>query len=251
MSEKVYGCEKMQLLHAFFLVLIGIGAGFVQRVSGFGLGIFAMLFLPHVLPSHTAAAAISTLFSCVTSSLNTIKYRKHIRFRIALPMICTALVTIPIAVRFSTLVSAKGFGLLFGSVLILLALYFIFFNKSLKLKPTFGNGMAAGAVSGTLSGLFSTGGPPAVLYVSSATEDNMTYFAVIQFYFCLTNLYSTAVRALEGILTSEILLYAAVGIVGCMVGDAFGKGVFDRLDSRRLKQVIYTGMLLSGIIMLF
>lgn len=66
----------MEPLHIFFLVIIGIGAGFVQRVSGFGLGIFAMMFLPHFMPSHTAAATISTLFSCVTSTYNAVRHRK-------------------------------------------------------------------------------------------------------------------------------------------------------------------------------
>lgn len=68
----------MSLLHALFLALIGMGAGFVQRVSGFGLGIFAMIFLPHFMPSHTAATAISSLFFCVTSPYNVIRYiKKH------------------------------------------------------------------------------------------------------------------------------------------------------------------------------
>ena len=48
------------------LLLVGAGAAFIQRVSGFGLGIFAMLFLPHVLPS-AAAAAVSCFFSCGSS----------------------------------------------------------------------------------------------------------------------------------------------------------------------------------------
>lgn len=241
----------MDLIRILFLVLIGAGGAFVQRVSGFGLGIFVMLFLPYLAPSHTAAAAISTLFSCVTTTFNAIKYRKSIAYKTALPMIFSALVTIPVAVRFSALVSGKVFGILFGSVLILLSLYFIFFHNSVKIKPTVWNGILSGTLSGTLSGLFSTGGPPAVLYLSGATADNITYFAVIQFYFSLTNLYATAVRAAEGIITGEVLFYAAVGIVGCLMGDALGKKVFDRLDSKRLKSIIYVGMLISGAVMLF
>ena len=50
----------MDPLHIVLLIIIGMGGGFVQRVSGFGLGIFVMLFLPHFLPTHTAAAAISS-----------------------------------------------------------------------------------------------------------------------------------------------------------------------------------------------
>lgn len=241
----------MDLLHAFFLVLIGLGAGFVQRVSGFGLGIFAMLFLPHFMPSHTAAAAISTLFSSVISSYNAVIYRKNIKCKIVLPMICAALISIPIAVHFSAIVSASVFKILLGVVLLILSLYFMFFNKNIKLKPTVLNGIMAGALGGTLGGLFSTGGPPAVLYLSSATDDNMTYFSTIQFYFCFTNLYATAMRFANGTIDGNILIYAAIGMIGCFAGDFIGKTVFGKLDSNKLKFVIYIGMAISGIVMFF
>ncbi len=241
----------MNLWFGLFLVLIGMGAGFVQRVSGFGLGIFSMLFLPYFMPSPTAAAAISTLFSLVTSSYNAVTYRRNIKYKMVLPMMCAALISIPIAVRFSVAVSANIFKILLGAVLIILSLYFMLFNKNIRLKPTISNGFIAGALGGTLSGLFSTGGPPAVLYLSSATKDNMTYFATIQFYFCFTNLYSTTMRAANGMINFDLLVLAVIGIMGCMAGDLIGKKVFDQLDANRLKRIIYIGMLISGIVMLF
>lgn len=241
----------MDLFRSLLLVVIGIGAGFVQRVSGFGLGIFAMMFLPHFMPSHTAAATIATLFSCITSTYNSVRYRRNVEFKTALPMICAALVSIPIAVYFSAAVSGEIFKILLGAVLIVLSIYFMFFNKRNKIKPTCFNGILAGALGGTLNGLFSTGGPPVVLYLSNAMTDNITYFATIQFYFCFTNLYATATRALNGIISIEMLIYAAIGVVGCMIGDLIGKSVFEKLNSNKLKYIIYIGMIISGIIMFF
>ena len=241
----------MQWEHIIYLVLVGIGAGFVQRVSGFGLGIFAMIFLPHFTPTHTAAAAISSLFSLCTSTYNAICYRKSIAYKTAIPMICAALISIPIAVRFSATVSGDIFQILLGAVLILLSVYFLFFNSRIQLKPNFPNGLVAGTLSGGLSGLFSTGGPPVVLYLSSAAKDNITYFATIQFYFSFSCLYSTAMRAANGIINSDILLYAAIGILGCMLGDYFGKRVFHKLDAAKLKKIIYIGMIISGVVMFF
>lgn len=241
----------MEILNYIFLILVGIGAAFVQRVSGFGLGIFAMMFLPHLLPSNTAAATISCLFSCCITAYNTIKYRKSISFRTALPMLAAAIVSIPIAVYFAAMVSDNIFKILLGSMLILLSLYFLFFNKKIKIKPTPINGVIAGTLGGVLNGLFSTGGPPAVLYLTSATPDNITYFATIQFYFCLTNVYATATRAISGLVTWELILYAAIGFIGCLIGDTIGKLVFDKLDAKKLKTVIYIAMIISGIVMLF
>ena len=239
----------MDWMHGIYLLMIGIGAGFVQRVSGFGLGIFAMVFLPHFMPAQNAAS-ISCLFSCVTSTYNAIRYRKNIAYRTALPMVAAALVTIPIAVYFSRKISGHSFHFLLGIVLILLSLYFLAFHKRVKIEPTIRNGILAGTIGGTLNGLFSTGGPPIVLYLSCAATNKDIYFATIQFYFCFTNLYATAMRALSGILNTEILLYAAVGVIGCMAGDFVGRIVFDRLDGDKLKRIIYFGMIVSGVLML-
>ncbi|MBQ8731436.1 MAG: sulfite exporter TauE/SafE family protein [Oscillospiraceae bacterium] len=241
----------MDLFRGLLLVVIGIGAGFVQRVSGFGLGIFAMMFLPHFMPSHTDAATISTLFSCITSTYNSVRYRRNVEFKTAFPMICAALISIPVAVYFSAAVSGEIFKILLGAVLIVLSIYFMFFNKHIKINPTCFNGILAGTLGGTLNGLFSTGGPPVVLYLSNAMTDNITYFATIQFYFCFTNLYATAMRALNGIINIEILIYAAIGVVGCMIGDFIGKSVFEKLNSNKLKYIIYIGMIISGIVMFF
>ena len=239
----------MNPLHGVFLVLIGMGAGFIQRVSGFGLGIFAMMFLPHFLPTHTAAAAISGLFSCVTSTFNTIRYRRDIAFKTALPMTLAALVTIPLAVYFSAAISGRFFEVMLGAVLIALSLYFPFFNKAVTIRPTVTGGLLAGAISGVLNGLFSTGGPPAVLYLTCATDGNITYFATIQFFFCFTNLYATAMRIFSGDITKTVLLYFLVGVVGCMTGDFIGGKVFGKLDAGMLKKIIYIGMIVSGVLM--
>ena len=241
----------METLHYLYIILVGFGAAFVQRVSGFGLGIFTMMFLPHFLPSHTAAATISCLFSCYTTTFNSIRYRKNVAYKTALPMLAAALVSIPIAVYFAAKVSARIFEILLGAVLVVLSIYFLFFNKKIKIKPTPMNGIVAGTLGGALNGLFSTGGPPAVLYLTNATPDNITYFATIQFYFCLTNIYATANRAINGLITAELILYAAVGVIGCIGGDLLGRKVFDKLDAQKLKYVIYIGMIISGALMLF
>ena len=235
----------------FLLVLIGIGAGFVQRVSGFGLGIFAMTFMPHFLPSYTAAATISTIFSCVTSPYNALRNRKSIDYKLALPMIIASLITIPVAVRFASAVSADFFKLLLGAMLILLSIYFILFSKRITMRPTVFNGIVSGGLGGILGGLFSTGGPPAVLYLTNASRDKNVYFATIQFYFSFTNLYAIVMRGLNGFITTHVIICACIGLIGCFTGDFIGRAVFNKLNGEAFKLIIYIGMILSGALMLF
>ena len=95
----------MNGLYAIFVFLVGIGAGFVQRVSGFGLGIFSMIFFPHFLPVQ-AGPVICSIHSCTISSFNAVRYRKYVHYRTALPMMVAALLTVPLTVRFAKDVSA-------------------------------------------------------------------------------------------------------------------------------------------------
>lgn len=237
----------MQLLP---FALVGVGAAFVQRVSGFGLGIFAMLFLPYLLPSHTAAASLSCILCCITCTYNACKYRRCIPFHTVLPILIAALIVIPIAVAVAQSVSQRLFQILLGSVLIGLSIYFLCVQEKIRLKTTTFSAVCAGVLGGALNGLFSTGGPPVVLYMTHATGDNLSYFAGVQFYFAIANIYATAVRFLQGVVDEKILPPAMVGLLGCLLGDWLGTKVFHRLDAKRLKQVIYIGMILSGVLMI-
>lgn len=231
------------------IMLVSSAGGFIQRVCGFGFGIFVMMFFPHIFAKHTASSAISTLISCVMSVINAIIHRKHIPYKKIIPLMAGAFVMIPIAVKFSVLISGDFFKKLLGVVLVLLSIYFLFFNNKIKIKANFKNGIIAGGFGGILNGLFSTGGPPVVLYLMNALTDKTVYFASAQFYFGFTGIYSVAVRALNGIITGDVILYAFIGYIGCMIGNFFGALVFNKLDSAMLKKIVYVGMIISGIIM--
>ena len=89
-----------------------------------------------------------------------------------------------------------------------------------------------------------------VLYLSCAMPDKMAYFATVQFYFAFTNLYATLMRIINGMIDVTLLTYAGAGAVGCLLGDRLGRMVFDKLDTDKLKRIIYFGMIVSGMMML-
>lgn len=235
--------------NAILIAIVGLGGGFVQRVSGFGLGIFVMLFLPYLTPQIAIAATISCLFSCGTSTYNAVKYIKKVNFKLILPVLTASMCILPFAVYFSASMPQRTFEIILGSVLIALSIYFLFFNERIKMKKSVKNGVISGGLGGTLNGLFSTGGPPVVLYLSQVASDNIEYFAGIQFYFCVTNIFAIILRAVNGLVTGESLIMAAIGFVGCMIGDFVGNLVFNKLDGKKLKLIIYIGMIISGTLM--
>ncbi|MBQ8815252.1 MAG: sulfite exporter TauE/SafE family protein [Lachnospiraceae bacterium] len=238
------------LLTYLLMIIICFGGSFVQRVSGFGFGIFVMLFFPYFMPSHAFAAATSSLLSCFTSIYNAIRQRKYLRIMLVLPMLIASLITLPIAIKFSSSAPETVMKRLLGIVLIGLSIYFLYFSARIHMKPNAKNSFLSGALSGTLSGLFSTGGPPAVIYLLHATSDKLVYFATLQTFFAISNIYSTTVRAINGIIDRNVLLHVAVGLIGCCLGNWIGGQTFDKLDGQKLKRIIYIGMIVSGVLMM-
>lgn len=237
-------------MELFLLILVSAGGAFVQRITGFGLGIFNMLFMPYFLPSSTMAAAISGMQACCINVYHGVAQRKHILWKTMLPIAPAALVVIPLAVSLSASMPQSLMKRLLGAVLVALSIYFLFFSTKIRVKPTVANGLLAGGLGGMLNGLFSTGGPPVVLYLVHATQDKLAYFATIQAYFGLTNLFSTGSRIVSGIIDWNVTVYSAVSLIGILVGDRLGALVFHRLDAEKFRKTIYVGMILSGALML-
>ena len=91
----------MGVLEYLLLILVVGGGAFVQRVTGFGMGIFAMLFLPYFMPSHGAAVAVMGMIGSIGALYNAVRHRRDIQLKIMLPLVCAAMAVIPLAVHLS------------------------------------------------------------------------------------------------------------------------------------------------------
>ena len=67
----------MTLLFVFLLTII---ASFIQRVSGFGFGIFVMMFFPFFLPSYGESVMLSGLLAGSTALMIAVRNWKYIRW---------------------------------------------------------------------------------------------------------------------------------------------------------------------------
>lgn len=72
----------------------------------------------------------------------------------------------------------------------------------------------------------------------------------MQFFFAVTNIYAVAFRFLNGFITSQVIIYLLIGLIGCFVGDYIGKKIFNKLDGDKIKSIVYIAMLSSGILMI-
>ena len=169
---------EIELYQLILIALVALGASYIQSVTGFGFGIFAMIFLPYLLV-YTEANVLSSILSCCTSVTVAAVMLKKINWKNLIFPVLSCTVTTFLAVRFVKSQDNKMLTLLLGIALICLSLYFLFFSGKIKIKPTWYAGLIAGLLSGLLGGMFSISGPPVVIYFLQSEKDPDHYLATI------------------------------------------------------------------------
>ena len=112
------------MLTCTFVFLLTIVASFIQRVSGFGFGIFVMMFFPFFLPSYGESVMLSGLLAGSTALMIAVKNWKYIRWRLMGLVTFFNVLFSFVATEYMRGMSNDSLKQCLGVVLILIALYF-------------------------------------------------------------------------------------------------------------------------------
>ena len=211
-------------------------AGIVQGVLGFGFGLTAMALIP-LLIGVKAAVPLVAVFGGVVNLALLIRFRRDLDARAALPLLVGCGIGIPFGVW---LLRSLDPALLVLGLGILVLGYVL--NAARRGGQTrelgTGWGSALGLASGVLGGAFSTGGPPAVVWVSSKPWGPAQLRATLLADFTLIAAVQLSLFANNGMLTSTELKAAALGLPAAGLGSFLGARTGDRIDPKRFKQMM-------------
>ena len=222
------------------------GGAVVTQVSGFGYGIFVMMFYPLFLP-HGQATALSGLVALGLGVSVAWRLKEHVRLRlVALPLIAYALTNM-IALEILGSMDVALIKRVMGAFLIVLSIYFFFFHSKIRIRPTARNALIAGAISGVTGGFFAMGGPPMVIYYLSCLDSKDDYLATIQCYFAFSNVISSIGRVAQGFVTETVLLLVIPAVLAMGVGNALGRKMYGRMSPELMKKIVYAVMAFSGL----
>ncbi len=232
-----------------FVLILTIIASFIQRVTGFGFGIFVMMFFPFFLPSYGESVMLSGLLAGTTAFLITISNMHYVRWRMMGIIVLFNVIASFLAIEYMSSLSNETLKRCLGVVLILIALYFLWGkNKSNKLFLSRWAQGIIGTISGIMGGMFAMPGPPVVLYCISSIENKREYVVTLQAFSVIFNIFYTLFRAKVGFYSESTLLWWGAGLIGLMIGTSLGSRCSERISNQRLKQIVYVMMILSGII---
>lgn len=233
------------------IFFLAIGAAFVQRVSGFGFGIFIMTALPYLMPSYGEATTLSGALALVTSLIIVVRMWCHISWHKLLPILFTFLIISWFAVQMVAYAGDRVLRQVLGAVLILASLWFFFLSERIRIRPAMPMQLSMGTLSGIMGGLFGMQGPPAVLYFIASAQSKEEYMALAQCYFLVGNVMMTVYRASHGFLTPVVVTSWCYGLAAVLLGTWLGSLVFRRIPIQLLRKVIYAYMGFSGLMALF
>ena len=230
---------------AAVVFLTPIVAGLIQTVTGFGSGIFMMVFFPMLFPI-LGASAISSAISLAGTCTLSWHYRKYCKWKLTLiPALIYILVSSG-AILLAPYLPTDLLKKVFGVFLMLLSVYFLVFSSKLKIKATLLSATICGTLAGILGGLFGIGGPPMVIYFLAALDSKEEYLGTIQFHFFVTGVYMLFFRIYKGIFTMDMIPYVILGMAGMMIGKKMGTKIVDRINANTMKKLVYAFLGVSG-----
>lgn len=232
---------------AILLLFCGC-ASFIQRVSGFGFGIFVMTMLPHIMGSYGEATTLSGILSACLALFVSIRMRKFLVWKRLLPIFITFSVVSYFSIALVASVDGQFMKRILGTILIAISIYFFFISEKIKLKPSYPIQIGMGSISGIMGGIFAMPGPPAVLYFLASEKNKEGYLAGIQTYFLLGNIIMTIYRAKAGFVTPTVGYAWCIGIIGVVIGGWIGGKVFKKIPIQILRKIVYGYMAVSGVI---
>ncbi|KPK72522.1 MAG: hypothetical protein AMJ84_04005 [Acidithiobacillales bacterium SM23_46] len=230
---------------ALLAALVLLFAYLIRGISGFGSGLIAVPLLALLLPL-TFVVPLILLTDFVASAILGQSTRKHIRWseiRILLPT--------------SALGVIVGATLLVGlperPLLVALGVFVLFFGLrnalNLHSERPIARGWAlpAGLVGGTVSGLFGTGGPPYVIYLSHRIRDKSELRATFSGLFLIEGGLRVAVFLLAGLLWQPLLMWAVPASLPLLAAGLYlGNRVHLGLTPTQMVRIIGVLLLVSG-----
>ncbi|MEM9091887.1 MAG: sulfite exporter TauE/SafE family protein [Cyanobacteria bacterium P01_F01_bin.53] len=229
--------------------VIGLAAA-VQSLAGFGFALVAIALLPFFLDFSLAIPLV--LMMCLLSSVWLwLVYRDNFSWRAILPLVLSTLVFIPIGLVGLHYVSEDMARKVLGSFIVL----YVAYDVLRLVTPVFDTPELAsprwaylfGGVSGFLTGAFTTGGPPLVMYANSKGwspeefKGNLPGVYVVAFTFALTGHY------FEGHLTPELWKIALYCLPFFAVGMGLGILLSKKIDAVSFKRIVLSLLGMIGL----
>lgn len=224
-------------------------AGLVQGLSGFGSALVAVPLLAFVLPIETVVPLVAVLSVAITA-VNLWHVRHALVTSPLYRLLGGYLIGTPIGLYF--LVQAPQ-SLVLGALGLFIGVYAAasLAGRHPQWRWLRSGSLGLGTLSGALGAAFSTNGPPVILHVAAHRDwppDRQK--AILSGFFLASSLITVTAHGLSGLLTLDVMRWAAWSLAPLALGTLGGIWLYTRLGAKDYTRLVFSLVLAMGILML-
>ena len=217
--------------------LVVFVASFVMGLTGFGIALVAMAFLPYLM-TPADAIVLLTIYALVFSLVVVVQLRRDLTPRALVDLTIGTLLGTPLGVWVLASLPANLLNRLIGAVLVLVVVLEMRRALPERLHGR-GWGLGAGFLAGLLGGAVGTQG-----WGPRTMKANIMGFFVLNQGAILLGYWWA------GLATATVLTLTVTMALPALAGLAAGVALFGRLDPVRFRRVVFALLLVSGLVLL-
>lgn len=235
----------MTTLTAIYLFAVCFVAYFVRGVSGFGSGLIATPLLAHLLPLQTVVPLMLILDFTANLAM-TRATRGEANWPELKPLLAAGLVGVPIGAFLLIEIPPAYLLLILGPMIVAFGLRnALGIQNEQPLARIWA--LPAGLLGGSISGMFGTGGPPYVIYLTRRLTDKTSLRATIARLFLVEGGLRLVVFAFLGLLlVGQVWTLAIVGWLALASGLWLGSRAHLKMSNAQIFKVAGWLLVLSG-----
>ena len=229
-------------------ILIFLLGSFIQGLTGFGFALVSIPLLVMFMDIRTAVP-LCMLSGLVITAYLSLQLKDHLDWKKILPLLIGCLPGILLGTIFLKNIDESLFKILLGIMLITYSLYRLLLTpKPRTIKR--GWGLVAGFATGAISGAFSAGGPPTIIYTTLTGWNKNEIKSTMSIFFFLGGVATAIAHATSGLTTMAVLKLSAISLPPVFLGVWSGSLLFGRFKTEGYVKLVLIGLILMGVMML-
>ena len=230
------------------LTLIFFMAGITQGMTGFGAGLLAMPLLAFYIDIRVAVP-LCMLNGLLITGFLCLHLKRHVDWRKIMPLLTGSLPGVILGIALLKKTDEALLALFLG----LLLVGYTGYRLLVTVRPRFlhpGWAYLAGFATGLISGAFSAGGPPTIIYTTLTgwTKDEIK--ATLSGFFFVSGVVTAAGHAVSGLTTMAVLQLFGATSPAVLGGVILGAFCAKRFSTEGYLRLVLACLLLLGLLMI-
>ncbi|MCB9113214.1 MAG: sulfite exporter TauE/SafE family protein [Anaerolineales bacterium] len=229
-----------------FVFIVIFMSTFVQSVSGFGLALVSMAFLPALIGIH-AAAPLVALYAILIEVVLLIRFHQELSLREIWKVVVASIIGVPFGVILLRYVSERIALSVLGILLIAYAVYALM-GKRLPKSDHFALPWLAGFLGGLLGGAYNTSGPPVILYADTQDWSPERFKSNLQGYFIVNSTQVVIGHYFAGNYGQDVLTWLPYTIPAVILGLLIGALLDKHIPPLVFRKIVLVMLIVMGLV---